>query len=105
MTGRTGLGTVKDGGKETGEIPLRLKISLIIPIHTGGSQGDPSNFRPISLTSHFMKTIERVIRKKIVTYLEAGSKLDPRQHGSRAQRSTLSQLLPNQDEGIKALES
>ena len=90
---------------ETGEIPLRLKISLIIPIHKSGSQGEPSNFRPISQTSHIIKTIERVIRKNIVTYLEAGSRLDPRQHGSRAQRSTLSQLLQQQDEILKALES
>ena len=90
---------------ETGEIPPRLKRSLIIPIHKGGSQGDPVNFRPISLTSHIMKTIERVIRRNIVIFLEAGNKLDPKQHGSRAQRSTLSQLLQHQDEILKALES
>ena len=78
---------------ETRDIPQRLKRSFIIPVHNGGSQGEPANFRPISLTSHVMKTIERVKRQNNVTFLEAGSKLDPRQQGSRAQRSTLSQLL------------
>ena len=90
---------------ETGEIPRRLKRSLIIPIHKGGSQGIPSNFRPISLTSHLIKTIERVIRVKLVNYLELFNKLDPRQHGSRMKRSTLSQLLQYQDNILEALEN
>ena len=63
---------------QTGEIPRRLKRSLIIPIHKGGSQGTPSNFCPISLTSHLIKTIERVIRLKLVNFLEYFNKLDPR---------------------------
>ena len=83
---------------------MRLKRSLIIPIHKSGSQGGPSNFRPISLTSHLIKTIERVIRVKLVNFLELGSKLDPRQHGSRAHISTLSQLLEYQDDILKSLE-
>ena len=89
---------------QVGEIPKRLKRSLIIPIHKGGSQGVPSNYRPISLTSHIMKSIERVIRKKLVNFLELFNKLDPRQHGSRARRSTLSQLLQYQDDILNALE-
>ena len=87
-----------------GEIPQRLKRSLIIPIHKGGSQGEPANLRPISLTSHIMKTIERVIRRNFVIFLEAGCKLDPKQHGTRAQRSPLSWLLQHQDKILKALE-
>ena len=88
----------------TGMIPSNLKMSCIIPIHKGGTQGDPSNFRPISLTSHIIKTMERVIRRCIILYLEHFNKLDPRQHGSRSGRSTLSQLLKHQDDIIKALE-
>jgi hypothetical protein len=57
------------------------------------------------LTSHLIKTIERVIRLKLVNFLEYFNKLDPRQHGSRAKRSTLSQLLQYQDDIIKALEN
>ena len=90
---------------QVGEIPKRLKRSLIIPIHKGGSQGVPSNFRPISLTSQLVKTIERVIRIKLVNFLDFFNKLDPRQHGSGARRSTLSQLLQYQDDILKALEN
>ena len=88
-----------------GEIPKRLKRSLIIPIYKSGSQGVPSNLRPISITSHLVKTIERGIRVKLVNFLELFNKLDPRQHGSRAHISTLSQLLQYQDDILKALEN
>ena len=49
--------------------------------------------------------MERVIRKSLISYLEYYNKLDPRQHGSRAGRSTLSKLLQHQDDIIKALEN
>ena len=70
----------------------------------GGSRGEPSNFRPISLTSHIVKTFERVLRKTLVNYLEHNKKMDRNQHGFRSGRSTLSQLLDQQDEILKALE-
>ena len=89
----------------SGKIPQTMKMSCIIPIHKGGTQSDPSNFRPISLTSHLIKKMERVIRKSIINFLEFCNKLDPRQHGSRARRSTLSQLLQHQDDIINALEN
>ena len=41
----------------------------------------------------------------MVNYLELNKKMDPNQHGSRAGRSTLSQLLEQQDEILKALEN
>ena len=88
----------------TGLIPRNLKLAYITPIHKGGSRADPANFRPVSLTSHVMKTWERVLRGTIVNFLEGNRKLDPRQHGSRGGRSTLSQLLIHQDEILTALE-
>ena len=88
----------------SGNIPSILKHSFIIPIHKGGSLSEPANFRPISLTSHIMKTMERVMRLSLINFLEYHKKLDPRQHGSRAQRSTLSQLLQHHDDILKALE-
>ena len=90
---------------DRGSIPAILKLAHIIPIHKGGSRGEPANYRPISLTSHIMKTGERVMRKAIINFLEFHGKMDPKQHGSRSGRSTLSQLLQHQDEIIDALEN
>ena len=75
------------------DVPDDLKLAFITPIHKGGTRTEPANFRPVSLTSHTIKTFERVVRKEIVNFLEIGGKMDPSQHGSRSGRSTLSQLL------------
>ena len=81
-----------------------MKSADVTGIHKGGSRANPANYRPISLTSHIMKSMERVLRRALVGYLELYNKLDPQQHGSRAGRSTLSQLLQHQDEILSALE-
>ena len=87
-----------------GKIPEIFKKAFIIPIHKGGSRGSPENFRPVSLTSHIMKTFERVIRQILVNHLEVNSKLNPNQHGFRSRRSCLSQLLEHQDRVLSILE-
>ena len=42
----------------------------VFPLHKKDSRAKPANYRPISLTSHVVKVYERVIRKKLVNYLE-----------------------------------
>ena len=59
----------------------------------------------MSLTSHIIKTLERVVRKQIVDHLEINGLMDPDQHGSRQRRSCLSQLLEHHDEILKMLEN
>ena len=73
-------------------------------MHKGGSSTEASNFRPVCLTSHVVKTNERVIKTKMVAYLEALNKMDENQHGARGGRSTLSQLLIHHFEICKLLE-
>ena len=98
------LCNIMKSSMDTGVIPQILKSAFITPVHKGGSMAEPSHFRPISLTSHVCKTFERVQRRGIVNFLEYFNKMDPNQHGSRANRSTLSQLLEHQEEIIKILE-
>ena len=45
----------------TGTIPNVLKTATIVPIYKGDSRAVPKNYRPVSLTSHLIKTFERVI--------------------------------------------
>ena len=82
-----------------------MKLGLIAPIHKGGSTSNPANFRPVSLTSHIAKTGERIVREKLVNFLEFIDKMDNCQHGSRKGRSTLSQLLEHHNEIIEMLEN
>ena len=76
-----------------GHIPADLLLVLVCPVHKDGSRGSPKNYRPVALTSHLTKVFERVVRKALVTHLEKNGLLPEGQHGFRALRSTLTQLL------------
>ena len=64
----------------------------------------PANYRPVALTSHLVKVFERVVRRSLIDYLETTGKLPGNQHGFRAKRSTLTQLLSHWDEVIELME-
>ena len=59
----------------------------------------------MALTSHVIKVFERVIRKALVDHLESNGLMVDGQHGFRAMRSTLTQLLGHFDAVLEALES
>ena len=87
-----------------GITPSKLKIGHIIPIHKGGHHGVASNYRPIALTSQLIKVFEKVIRTKIVDFMEENDLFNQSQHGFRAGRSCLSQLLDHYDKILSLLE-
>ena len=82
---------------EKGKIPAVYKKQYITPIYKGGPKTDPANYRPVSLTSHVIKIFERIIRKKLVNYLEENNLFSHLQHGFRKGRSCLTQLLQHFD--------
>ena len=72
---------------------------LITPIYKGkGSKCSAPNYRPISLTSHLIKIFERILRNKLVDFIECNNKINPNQHGFRKGHSCLSELLCHYDE-------
>ena len=85
-------------------VPECLKIAHIIPIHKGDHRGLAANYRPISLTSHIVKILEKIIRNHLVNFLEQNNLYNPGQHGFRQGRSCLSQLLAFYDEVLRMLE-
>ena len=87
----------------TGTVPSFYKFSHVFPLHKKESKALPENYRPISLTSHIIKIYERIIRKKLVTYLELNRFICDKQHGFRAGRSCLTQLLHHFDDVIDSL--
>ena len=85
------------------DVPLILRLALIAPIYKGGDRSSPAEYRPIALTSHLCKIIEKVIRRYLVKHLEDAGLIDDAQHGSRPGRSTLSQLLSQHDKVLDML--
>merc|ERR1712240_853694 len=43
---------------DEGKTPEVFKLAYVTPLHKGGSKMNPSNYRPVSLTSHIMKVFE-----------------------------------------------
>ena len=67
---------------------------MVIPIPKPGKDCSiPSNHRPIALTSCLCKSMERIINKRLVYFLESNNLLTPFQCGFRQGRSTLDHLV------------
>ena len=89
----------------SGSVPSLYKQQLITPVFKKGSRSLPSNYRPVSLTAHEVKIFERVIRNKMVNFLETNNLLNCKQHGFRKGKSCLSQLLKQYDDILKNMKS
>ena len=64
-----------------GIFPRELKIASVIPIHKGGDEMLMNNYRPISILSVFSKIFERIIYKRVVSFLESNKILYELQFG------------------------
>ena len=62
-------------------------------IHKKGSRQEPGNYQPIGLTSVVGKTMERLVRGRVIRHLEMNNLIGDSQHGFRNKRSCLKSLL------------
>ena len=69
------------------------KSANISAIFKKGSKKDPGNYRPVSLTSHICKIFEKILKEELVNHLESNKILKESQHGFRAGKSCLTNLL------------
>ena len=78
----------------TGVFPESWRLATIIPISKPGKDhAEPTNYRPIALTSCLCKTLERMINKRLVWYLESNNLITKLQSGFRAECSTNDNLV------------
>ena len=78
----------------TGVFPESWRLATVIPIpKPGKDHAEPTNYRPIALTSCLCKTLERMINKRLVWYLESNNLITKLQSGFRAERSTNDNLV------------
>ena len=89
----------------SGSVPKCYKRSLVTPLYKKGSRALPSNYRPVSLTSHVIKLYERVVRKQLVTHITSNNLMCRKQHGFQAGKSCLTQLLDHIDKIISNFQS
>ena len=87
------------------KLPDDWKKAEIRPIYKKkGSKSDPSNYRPVSLTSVVCKVFEKVIKNKLCDHLIDKNLLSPHQFGFIPGRNTSTQLLVTIKEWQKNLD-
>ena len=89
---------------EEGKIPEIWKTANVSAIFKSGSKSKPENCRPISLTSVPGKLLELLIRDEIVEHMTANNLFAKSQHGFRAGKSCITQLLECLEDVTTALD-
>ena len=74
---------------ENGSVPDSLKIAKVIPIYKSGDKDNCTNYRPISVLPCISKIYEKVIYKRLTSYLDLHNILNKNQYGFRNNRSTI----------------
>ena len=73
-------------------IPDEWRDAVVTPIFKKGTKTDPGNYRPVSLTSVFCKTLERIVKKRVDKHVEDNGLIRNTQHGFRTGRSPQTNL-------------
>ena len=80
------------------------KMGQVVPIYKKGSRSDPSNYRPVSLTSVTSKVLESLVRDALLEHFAMTGLLTDCQHGFRPGRSCATQLLCTLEDWTRLME-
>ena len=89
----------------SGSIPEDWKLATVVPIFKGGDRQEPSNYRPVSLTSVLCKVLEGLVRDRLMEFLDDTGQLHSAQHGFLPGRSCATQLLTALEDWTQQLEN
>lgn len=78
---------------QTGVFPAAFKQAVVCPVFKAGCKSSPSNYRPISLLSTLSKVLEKLVKRRVMRYLEKNELLNHNQYGFREGRSTEDAVL------------
>jgi hypothetical protein len=81
----------------TSSLPNVWRRANVTPIFKKGSRIEPSNYRPISLTSIVCKLMESIIRDSIMIHLCVNNLLTPQQHGFVPKKACSTNLIEKVD--------
>ena len=87
------LSKIYNWGIQNGTYPEELKIAKVIALYKKGVKYDPNNYRPISLLSLFDKILEKILCRRLVSFLEHNKILYCYQYGFRKAYSTVLALI------------
>ena len=73
---------------DSGVCPTLWKNAEVVPVPKRGDPTNPSNYRPIAITSILCKVMESLLSEQLLAYLENNFLINDRQYGFRKARST-----------------
>lgn len=73
---------------ETGVYPSPFKEAIIKPLYKSGDKNLIENYRPISIISNFGKLLEKIIKVRLVNYLDKHNLISNCQYGFQEKKST-----------------
>jgi Reverse transcriptase (RNA-dependent DNA polymerase) len=76
-----------------GKVPRNIKIAKYIPVFKKGDSENPSNYRPIAMTSSLSKVYEKAFLNRLEYHFEHNNIINPQQHGFQKGKSTLTALF------------
>ena len=77
----------------TGQFPDLMKLAKVIPIFKIGLRSDVNNYRPISLLPIFSKLLEKLMHKRLYSFLDLNKVIYNSQFGFQKNRSTSHSLI------------
>lgn len=63
--------------------PDKFKTAIVIPIYKNGDKQKVYNYRPISMLCNFSKILEKIIKNRLINYLETNKLLSKNQFDFR----------------------
>ena len=98
------LKIIFEASYKLGKVPDDWKTANVVPVYKKGNKMEPSNYRPISLTSIICKIMESIIRDYIMDYFLDHRFFSDKQFGFIKGRSTVIQLLTILDDWTQQLD-
>ena len=89
----------------TSMFPEILKIAKIVPIYKSGTKTDKNNYRPIALLPTISKVFEKLIHKRVTSFLNKFDLLYSDQYGFQSKKATTDAILKFTDKCYDALNS
>ena len=82
---------------DVGEVPQEWRDANVVPIFKKGDRHQPSNYRPVSLTSVVCKVLEHIVHSNIMSHYDRWNILCDSQHGFRKHHLCETQLIETID--------
>ena len=76
-----------------GVFPNKLKTARVVPLFKEGSKTNILNYRPISTLSIYSKIFEKLVHKRMVSFISRYNIIKPNQYGFQTNKSTSDAII------------